>query len=147
MQLAGSAIGMVGRKPTTSLCTTWCGSRRFTHEPANCYQTEKTGSWPYFWVQYAKFRVGYHGRRGKRNVHAFEVYDRTTGSLHMQVPGAPGDLFFYFDQLMSLSPEAQTAARPHSMCFHAGRGYAAGQTASEKCLISLVRMFYSLSRD
>ena len=48
------------------------------------------------------------GGGGKRNVHAFEVYDRNNGIAVYASPAVrPGDLFFYFDPIDELSPEAQ----------------------------------------
>jgi len=48
------------------------------------------------------------GGGGKRNVHAHEVYDRNNGIAVYASPAVrPGDLFFYFDPIDELSPEAQ----------------------------------------
>lgn len=45
---------------------------------------------------------------GKRHIHSYEVYDRKTGiSLYTAPSIKPGQTFFYFDPLHSLSPEIQ----------------------------------------
>ena len=48
------------------------------------------------------------GGGGKRNVHAFETYDRENGIAVYASPAVrPGELFFYFDPIYELSQEAQ----------------------------------------
>lgn len=48
------------------------------------------------------------GGGGKRNVHAYEMYDRDNGIAVYASPAVrPGEYFFYFDPLDELSPEAQ----------------------------------------
>lgn len=48
------------------------------------------------------------GGGGKRNVHSYERYDRDTGIAVFTSPAVrPGDFFFYFDPLHTLSAEVQ----------------------------------------
>ncbi len=55
------------------------------------------------------FVVDAPGGGGKRVAHSFEAYDRETGISIFTAPSVkPGRLFYYFDPIDQLSPEAQT---------------------------------------
>jgi len=48
------------------------------------------------------------GGGGKRDVHSYEYYDRENGISVFTAPSVkPGEVFFYFDPIDALSPEAQ----------------------------------------
>jgi len=48
------------------------------------------------------------GGGGKRDAHSFETYDRTTGiSVYTSPAVKPGELFFYYDPIDTLSESAQ----------------------------------------
>lgn len=54
------------------------------------------------------FVVDAPGGGGKRAVHSYDAYDRTTGISVWRAPSVkPGQVFFYFDPIDQLSPEAQ----------------------------------------
>ncbi len=54
------------------------------------------------------FVVDAPGGGGKRAVHSYDAYDRTTGISVWRAPSVkPGQVFFYFDPVDQLSPEAQ----------------------------------------
>ena len=54
------------------------------------------------------FVVDAPGGGGKRGVHSYDAYDRETGISVWRAPSVkPGQVFFYFDPIDQLSPEAQ----------------------------------------
>ena len=58
------------------------------------------------------FVVDTMGGGGKRNVHSYEHYDRENGIAVFVSPVVrPGELFFFFDPVDTLSPEAQVRWR------------------------------------
>jgi lysine 2,3-aminomutase len=66
------------------------------------------------------FVVDAPGGGGKRDVHSFEYYDRTTGISVFTAPSVkPGQYFFYFDPIDLLPPEGRLrwadAAQHHRM--------------------------------
>lgn len=66
------------------------------------------------------FVVDAPGGGGKRDVHSFEYYDRTTGISVFSAPSVkPGQYFFYFDPIDLLPPEGRLrwadAAQHHRM--------------------------------